>query len=167
MGDALYEKYRVPVAVAACAAGGTIAKEWLPNTDLYNYLLLRIKQFGPGGFRAVLWHQGESELETPADTYYNQMKTIIRSSCEDAGWYFPWFTAKATRLSQDLPYHKEIRDAQQKLVDDKISLAGPDTDTLGENYRDYTGAHFNREGLKKHGEMWAKCVEKYLDQIYK
>jgi len=85
-GDALYERYRVPIAVACVGHGSTSVRQWLPkgerikvpptkmnfvipNSDgawestgeLFDGMMKRIKQPGPSGFRSLLWHQGESD----------------------------------------------------------------------------------------------------------
>ena len=85
-GDALYEKYRVPVGVAAVGHGSTSVRQWLPKGSrfdtpptmgkyvakvaenewecdgtLFDGMMKVIHQLGRGGFRALLWHQGESD----------------------------------------------------------------------------------------------------------
>jgi len=85
-GDALYEKYKVPIGVASTGAGATSVRQWLPKGekveplptltghvkitgpnvgestgDLYDGLIKRMAALGPKGCRAVLWHQGESD----------------------------------------------------------------------------------------------------------
>jgi hypothetical protein len=85
-GDALYEKVRVPVGVAATGAGATSVRQWLPRGErmtnhpttaahvrpvgpgewestgtLFEGLAKRLDALGPQGCRAVLWHQGESD----------------------------------------------------------------------------------------------------------
>ncbi len=85
-GDALYEKYHIPIGVASTGAGATSVREWLPKGErmknqpttgghvravgagewectgaLFDGLMKRIEALGPRGCRAVLWHQGESD----------------------------------------------------------------------------------------------------------
>ena len=85
-GDALYEKYRVPIAVASTGAGATSVRQWLPKGErmhnrpttrahvrlsgqgewectgaLFEGLMKRLEALGLHGCRAVLWHQGESD----------------------------------------------------------------------------------------------------------
>ncbi len=85
-GDALVDKYDVPVGIASVGCGATSVRQWLaegeavevhPTLDnfvksvspghwvctgeLYRGLMQRIMAFGPSGFRALLWHQGESD----------------------------------------------------------------------------------------------------------
>jgi Carbohydrate esterase, sialic acid-specific acetylesterase len=86
LGDALFEHYRVPIAVASTGAGATSVRQWLPkggrmqqlptidayvtpvapgewasDGQLFDGLARRLEALGPRGCRAVLWHQGESD----------------------------------------------------------------------------------------------------------
>lgn len=193
-GDAIAERYHVPVGVASCGAGATSVRQWLmkgekieirPTTDrcvktigpnqwectgqLYDGLLKRMNALGPHGFRAVLWHQGESDAGQAADRqitgeqYRALLEKMIRSSRKDVGWDVPWFVAQATYHSAADPANSEFRAAQKAISDDGVALPGPDTDTLGPEYR--TGVHFNAKGLTAHGRLWAGKVSPYLDSV--
>ena len=126
-GDALYRRYHIPIGIASVGHGSTSVRQWLPagmaihvmptmpkyvkkNADgmlvsdgtLFDGMMTRICQLGPHGFRALLWHQGESdshqssEHEIDATTYQSMMVTLIRTSRKKAGWHFPWFVAQAS-----------------------------------------------------------------------
>ncbi|MBQ9359034.1 MAG: hypothetical protein IJT95_05780, partial [Abditibacteriota bacterium] len=157
-GDALYRELGVPVGIAAVGHGGTAVADWRPDTELYGYFMNRVRQLGKGGFRAVLWHQGENDAWTPSEDYYRQLRTSIRYSCLDAGWRFPWFVAKVSYHSPSAPFHETTRSAQQRLWDEGIALPGPDTDQLQSEYIEAggMGIHFSEKGLKAHGEAWAE-----------
>ena len=47
------------------------------------------------------------------------------------------------------------------------ALEGPDTATLGAEFRDYRGKgiHFSAKGCKAHGELWAAKVAAWLDEV--
>jgi len=166
-GDALYEKYGVPLGIASTGYGGTSVNQWQPGDGLHNGMMARIHQLGKGGFRAVLWHQGESDCHVNCTDYYEKMISVIRSSTEKAGWEFPWFVAQATYHNPEKISDPVIRMAQQRLWDDRIALEGPDTDTLVGMDRDLSGQgiHFSPQGLKKHGLIWADKVSAFLDKI--
>ncbi len=197
-GDALYRKYHVPIGVASVGHGSTSVRQWLPagtpadnmptmtryitrrpggvlisDGTLFNGMMLRIHQLGPHGFRALLWHQGESDAHQPpaheiaATTYASMMRQLIRAAHKQAGWDFPWFVAQATYHTPDDPSCPPIRDAQRSLWQSGVALEGPDTDTLTAVYRQNggKGTHFNDAGLKAHGELWAEKVSRYLDAV--
>ena len=197
-GDAMNERFHVPIGIVGIAAGGTSVREWLPKGErmrqqpttganvtpvgpgewestggLFDRFVKRFTLLGPQGFRAVLWHQGESDAGQarsgyPADRqitggqYFEFMGHLIRASREKAGWRIPWFTAQTTYHSEEDASDPEFRAAMKKLWDKGLSLEGPDTDTLRAGYR--AGVHFNGNGLRKHGQMWADKVSAWLEK---
>lgn len=167
-GDALYEKYRVPIGVATTGFGGTSVNRWQPDGDLFNWTMTRIHQLGPLGFRALLWHQGESDVEMPSDEYYAKLKNVILASRTRAGWDFPWFVAQASYHNPDKPKSESVRSAQARLWNSRIAQQGPDTDTLVGEHRDFDGKgiHFSPKGLKVHGEMWAQKMSEHIDRAF-
>ncbi len=166
-GDAMFERYRVPIGVAATGYGGTSVNQWQPDGDLFPWMMTRVHQLGPRGFRALLWHQGESDVEMPSDEYFDKLRHIILSSRKEAGWYLPWFAAQASYHNPEKPSFASVRTAQKKLWDERIALEGPDTDTLSGDRRDLggTGIHFSPKGLLEHGRLWAELVGDYVDTV--
>jgi hypothetical protein len=195
-GDAMYEHYKVPVGVASVGSGGTSVRQWLPKGDrfhspptsakfvvladdgewestgkLFDGMLERIRRLGPHGFRAVLWHQGESDAhqgpghEIAAAEYKRMMQRLIGQMRARAGWEFPWFVAQASYHNPSDPSTPAIRAAQAALWEEGLALQGPDTDTLTGEYRQNhgTGVHMSSKGLQAHGGMWAEKVEAWLD----
>ncbi|HTI68723.1 MAG TPA: sialate O-acetylesterase, partial [Candidatus Limnocylindria bacterium] len=90
LGDALAAHLGVPIGFICTGAGGTSVREWLPEGisfptppttgqnaitlgpetwvstgSLYGQLVDRSRAQGSHGFRAVLWHQGESDNNQP------------------------------------------------------------------------------------------------------
>jgi Carbohydrate esterase, sialic acid-specific acetylesterase len=197
-GDALYRRYHVPIGIASVGHGSTSVRQWLPvgspikvmptmtryiKTDadgtlvsdgtLFDGMMVRIHQLGVNGFRALLWHQGESDSHQPAahdidaDTYRSMMVALIRASRKEAGWDFPWIVAQATYHTPDDQSCPPIRDAQRSLWQPGLALEGPDTDSLTAPYRQNggKGTHLNDAGLKAHGLLWADRVSQYLDTV--
>lgn len=197
-GDALYRKYRVPIGVASIGHGSTSVRQWLPAGEpvmvmptmtkyivqgadgtltsdgtLFNGMMARIKQLGVHGFRAVLWHQGESDSHQPpeheitAETYRRMLEHVILATRSQAGWNIPWFVAQATYHTPEDVSCQPIREAQRSLWQSGIAFEGPDTDALTAPYRQNNGkgTHLNDLGLKTHGQLWAHQVELYLDQV--
>jgi hypothetical protein len=136
-------------------------------------MMARIEQLGAHGFRAVLWHQGESdshqapEHEIMADVYARMLEQVILESRKRAGWEIPWFVAQATYHTPADTQCLPIREAQRSLWQRGIALEGPDTDTLTSAYRQDSGkgTHMNDVGLNAHGVLWAQSVERYLDPL--
>ncbi len=178
-GDAMYKRYGVPIGIVSTGQGASSVEMWQPDYDMnqlngsfnvrlgrmYDYTLNRIKYLGAGGFRAVLWHQGETDGVCDVDKVYNGMVRVITGMRKDAGWDFPWFAAKVSYWNELEPYHKPIREVYQRLWDSGIALEGPDTDVLGADYRDRTRIHLLPDGLNRAGIMWYECVSAYLNKI--
>lgn len=191
-GDAMAARFKVPVGIVACGVGATSVREWLvkgskfPNPptlegqvrilpggeweskgDIFAMFTARMKQLGPNGFRAVLWHQGESDAEQPdprrtlaGKQYRKYMEQLIKDSRRGIGWDAPWFVALvSSHGGRGLP---DIREAQKSLWDDGIALEGPDSDALLGDLRD--GVHFSGKGLREHGARWAEKVAPWLER---
>jgi hypothetical protein len=196
-GDAMAARFGVPIGLVAIGEGSTSVREWLPGGDamaappdtgrntiymgsnswvssgmLFDRIAGAEKQFGRNGFRALLWHQGESDNHEPPDrqitpdTYRKYLQRVIEHSRELAGWRVPWFVAQVSYHSPEITGAPELRAAQKSLVTDGIALAGPNTDELGPEFRQNNGKgiHFNARGLQRHGELWAELVGTWLEQ---
>jgi hypothetical protein len=165
-GDEMYAKYHVPIGVASTGHSGTSVNQWNPGGELFRWTTGRMKQFGPEGFRAVLWHQGESDVGMPAEEYARKMTALIQESRKAAGWDVPWFVAQVSYHNPTQTSFAPPRAGQKSLWDSGIALEGPDTDTLGGDNRDEggKGIHFSPKGLKAHGKMWAAKAAVYLDK---
>jgi len=64
----------------------------------YPTLVERVKQFGPRGVRAVLWHQGESDslAKTAAEQYRDRLTQVIRAMRKEVGYDVDSFVAQAS-----------------------------------------------------------------------
>ena len=165
-GDALVATYNVPVGVAVTGHGGTAIKQWKKEGELFKWTLNRLHQFGPNGFRAVLWHQGESDASMPAQEYAAGLGQIIGDFKQAAGWEFPWFVAHASYRPGNPLNEAGSRGGQKILWEQKTALEGPDTDVMLGDLRDKDGKgiHFSKKGLDAHGKAWAEKVKPYLDK---
>jgi hypothetical protein len=194
--DAVATKENVPVGIIACGIGATSVREWLPKGATfpnpptlvsrveqlpsgqwastgaaYDAFIARMKAVPPQGFRAVLWHQGESDANQKDATrtlsgklYRESLEKIIRDSRRDIGWAAPWFVAQASYHVPGDEGSDDIRAAQGSLWKDGIALEGPDSDALKGKLRerDGKGVHFSGEGLRVHGAKWAEKVLPWL-----
>ena len=197
-GDALHATWQVPIGIASMGYGGTSVRQWLPKGEkiyvqpsadicckqigpdlwesegfLYAGMMERINHFGPAGFRALLWHQGESDCDQAPDRqieyedYKAMMIHIIKSTRNEAGWKFPWMVAQASYHSPESPCSPGIRQMQAEIWNEGIALEGPDTDILDGDNRDFggLGVHLSGKGLQNHGRMWAEKVSSFLKSI--
>jgi Carbohydrate esterase, sialic acid-specific acetylesterase len=198
LGDALAAKLGVPIGFVACGIGATSVREWLPEGATfpnpptiegrvekrpdglwmskgaaYQTFLARMKPLGLSGFRAVLWHQGESDANQkdatrtlPGALYRQSLETVIRESRHEIGWEVPWFVAQASYHVPDDEGSADIRAAQASLARDGIALAGPDSDALKGDLRERNGqgVHFSGKGLREHGLKWAETILPWIER---
>ena len=166
LGDLLVDEYDVPVGFISLARGGKRVDQWLPGTSLYETLQTTLEELGPGGCRAVLWHQGEADnyAGTSADDYAAQLTTLIEQSRIDAGWQVPWGVAVAGYY----PYgtaegQAAVVTGQQQVIDSLPDVfQGATTDDLvGDDWR-LDGIHFNEAGLREHAARWAESIVDFV-----
>lgn len=194
--DEIAGRFKVPVGIVATGAGGSSVREWMrrgtrfPNPptvmsrvesapgsgwqskgDLFSNFIGRARSLGQAGFRAVLWHQGESDANQadPSRTlsgklYAKLLSQLIADTRAELGWEFPWFVAQASYHGPDDQGSPDIRAAQKSLWGSGFALEGPDTDALKGPLRDNggQGVHFSSAGLKAHGKAWADKVTLWL-----
>lgn len=195
--DAIAAKFNVPVGLVAVGVGATSVREWLPRGTrfaqpptltgnvkqlesgewesrgtLFANLEARLKALGPQGFRAVLWHQGESDANQkdatrtlPGELYRQFMEKLIRDSRRGAGWDVPWFVAQVSYHTPEVTGSPDIRAAQAALWKAGLALEGPDSDALTGDLRDGAGKgiHFSGKGLRVHGAKWAEKVSPWIE----
>jgi hypothetical protein len=186
------QRFGVPVGFVACGIGATSVREWLPKGtrfpnpptltgrvqqladgqweskgEAFDMLLARLKQVGPSGFRAVFWHQGESDANQPdpartlpGGLYHEYMQKLIRESRHALGWEVPWFIAQVSYHVPGDEASPDIRAAQASLWKDGIACQGPDSDALKCDLRENggKGVHFSGPGLCAHAAAWLEQV---------
>lgn len=200
-GDAISNKFNVPVGFVACGIGATSVREWLPKGtkfpnpptierrveqlpdgewaskgEAFTMFVDRMKPLGSKGFRAVLWHQGESDANQKDKTrtlegklYRKYLEKVIKDSNEKIGWKAPWFVAQASYHVPGDEASPDIRMAQASLWKDGVAFEGPDSDAIKGNFRQNKGkgVHFSGEGLREHATQWAEKVSPWLEQQLK
>ena len=196
-GDAMVGRFHVPVGIVAMGIGSTSVREWLPAgvafsrlpTLTHNVVTIavgqwessgknfenftaRMKQLGANGFRAVLWHQGESDAKQsdpqctlPGQFYRQYLERVISDSRREIGWNAPWFVAQASYHNPGDTNSPDIREAQKSVCDDGFAILGADTDTLLGSMREKngTGIHLSAAGLKAHAQLWVVAVAPWLE----
>ena len=197
LGDALVAEFDVPVGFVACGIGATSVREWLPaglrfpapptltgrvrpaadgsfesDGTAFAMLVERMGQSGPTGFRAVLWHQGESDANQqdrsrtlPGPLYEALLGRIIRDTRAAISREVPWFVARATYHVPGDESSTDIRAAQGAVCRDGLALPGPDTDALKGLLRDSggRGVHFSGAGQRRHAEAWFAAIAPWLE----
>ncbi len=198
LGDALARRFNVPVGFIAYGIGATSVREWLPkgsrfptpptltdrvrqlpsgewesNGEAFDTFVARARQLGRQGFRAVLWHQGESDANQqdptrtlPGNLYRQHLEKLIGESRQAIGWNAPWFVAQVSYHVPGDEASPDIRAAQASLWRDGIALEGPDTDALKREFRDANGqgVHFSGPGLREHAARWVERVAPWLEK---
>ncbi len=166
LGQELVAAWNVPIAFASCGYGGTSVHQWQKGADpvrgkkasLFDGLLERVKSVGT--FRAILWHQGESDAAAgmSTDDYVREFRALHDDLAKDAGFASAWVVANVSFVPgiERAPM-EAIRKAQQRLWKDKVALQGPDTDDLLGNLRhSQDHIHFSKAGLEAHAKRWAE-----------
>jgi predicted phosphodiesterase len=198
LGDLLVREFEMPIGIIAYGQGGTSVREWLPQGSrfpnpptvenkvrkindgeweslgkIYPGFIERMKAFGKNGFRAVLWHQGESDANQKDPTrtlsgplYEKYLTQLIVKTRADLEWDVPWFVAQATYHVPGDESDPDIRTAQASLWKNGVALEGPDTDQLKGKLRerDGQGVHFSGPGLETHADAWFHKVSPWLAQ---
>jgi hypothetical protein len=173
LGDNLALRYDVPIGLISVGWGGTRVEQWLPDDSssnpLFDRITMALDEVGYLGARAILWHQGESDLAsgTRTEDYTSMLNEVIMGSRIAAGWDIPWVVARASYLpgfsAESLAV---IVDAQQTVIDnDSLTYLGPDTDNLiGDSWR-YDTVHFNGEGLREHARLWDISISVMMEDF--
>lgn len=164
LGAKLCEKLNVPVLFYGAALGGSYVSWWEKSAngqDLREEHSLFIKVVGMPyrglkaglqhyasrtGLRAILWHQGEADWNTPTQEYFNSLKNVIEHSRSDFEHNsLAWVVARVKNIS-----------GQNQVISQVPNVfAGPNTDELIPDipaYR-YIG-HFANEGLNLAAKVW-------------
>jgi len=194
--DAIASEFNIPVGIISCAIGATSVREWLPddvvfhspptivsrvnrtadgnwrsNGETYLRFVSLLSFAGNHGFRAVLWHQGESDANqqdtsrTLSGADYQAFLTqLIQRSRMDIGWSAPWFVAQASYHVPGDEGSDDIRSAQKVVADSGFALEGPDTDILKGSFRENNGkgVHFSDAGLQAHAAGWYRKLSPWL-----
>jgi hypothetical protein len=197
-GDDMVEQFHVPIGIVAMGIGSTSVREWLPSEitfsrlppltrnvvtvgpnqwkssgKIFDTFADRMKRLGPNGFRAVLWHQGESDANQanpqntlPGGLYRQYLEEIISRARLEIGWNAPWFVAQVSYHNPDDTGTPDIPAAQKAVCDDGFAFPGPDTDVLTGQMREKngTGIHLSAEGLKEHAQLWVVKVAPWLER---
>jgi hypothetical protein len=162
LGDLLAARENVPIAFACLGVGSTTVAQWVPPGGYYPQLKTAVQNFPANGFRAALWHQGESDslASTPPATYQTRIQSIITQSRADAGWTVPWYLAEVGfHPSSNLAQEEQVVAGQRRAIfADTQVFPGPVTDDFHLEGKLNDSVHFNAAGLAAHAEQWAEVL---------
>lgn len=172
--DSLSQDLKVPVAVVSVAYGGTSVLQWQKGNAkaLYPRLMQATTAVSGCSFRAILWHQGESDsLEaTSAATYTARINSLIQNFKADSGCAAqPWIIAQGAWVPVDLfqPSYPNltqanintVASAQRALWLVEGIKQGPNTDQwIAAPTLRFDRLHFSPMGLTMHGRAWRDSV---------
>ncbi len=192
VGDSLVKKYNVPVCFINTGWGGSSIRNWAESSRAvpsinpwvpelfyqlgfpYKNLTRSLEIYGQKmGFRAILWHQGETDAQfkMPANTYKNYLVEIIKASRKDANFDIPWIVAQASRgggcTDSTAILSAEIRSIQKFVTTDSSGLKqvfeGPNTDVIevprNPDAPYYTCVHFSPAAFGDLAVAWTASID--------
>ena len=145
-----------PIGLVVNARGGTKIQAWVPGTFYYKEAVRRSLEAMKEGakFRAILWHQGEGNLNDDTDSdyydYFEKLKSIIHQLRKDLKNDKLIFIAG--ELNKDTPKNIRFKSMLARL-ETEVSNAGS-VKSVGTKTKD--GTHFDNEGLKIMGNRYAE-----------
>lgn len=172
LGDLLAKRLNVPIMFFNAAYQGTSIENWysssigvttshpfykytFPKDTPYSYLRITLQYYiSQLGLRAVLWNQGEAELElkTTEDYYATSLKRIIDKSRFESGKKISWMISKTSLTLSDQTYAPTIN-AQTKVINPTDYIfEGPNTDQIQVPRID--GVHFQNAGITDLAKAW-------------
>lgn len=176
LGDKLVQKLNVPVLFYGAALGGLSCEVWRRSADgqdlrtelptfvkvegmPYRGMKAALQHFATRtGVRSILWQQGESDGNSSAENYYNNLRTVIEKSRTDSKKEdLAWVVARSSRNPTLLPTVIE----GQNLTIQRVSnvFPGPMTDEIAGPNQRADGIHFHNDGLWAAADYW----NNYLD----
>ena len=162
LGDMLAKKYNMPIGFVIVAKSATNTDCWHPGKGACWPLM--DKALSSRRFRAVLWHQGESDVMAgfPMEHSLANMEALVAASLRIQPG-IPWFVARNSLKRDGIAYADQpVRKAQEALIAEGRVCAGPDTDVIREHPGWVGVADFGGGGIDYHGELWFPVVDACL-----
>ena len=162
-GSRVAASCKVPVGLIGVVYGGVSVASYVPEGGpIYPILRSVVQSFPLGGFRSILWHEGESDgaESTSAADYATKLKSVISQTRIDAGWEVPWGVAQASYLNYTAYDSQQAVNAGQRNVCNTMPhvFRGARTDDFYLENKLSDGIHFNAAGLTDHGDQWADLL---------
>ncbi|SOD89908.1 sialate O-acetylesterase [Spirosoma fluviale] len=169
LGDKLAQRLNVPILFLGAALGGTSSNDWRQsaggnmgnsrNSAVYRRMgAVLLHYVTRTGARAVLWHQGESDLHTSMQTYYNNINYVIEKSRQQLGGRpLAWAVSRVSYFfGQTNP---SVIAAQNQLISSVFNVfAGPATDGITGSDNRNDDLHFSGNGLFRFASAWDESL---------
>ncbi|QJW92227.1 DUF11 domain-containing protein [Spirosoma taeanense] len=170
LGDRLVRKLNVPILFLGAALGGTSSEQWrrsaegnigpTPNDAVYRRLgAVLLHYVTRTGARAVLWHQGESDLSTSTQVYYDNIRYVIEKSRQQLGLApLPWVMSRVSYINNQT--NPSIIAAQNRLIAEvPYVFPGPATDSITGPENRPDGIHLQGPGLYRFVRTWEQSLD--------
>lgn len=161
LGDSLAKRLNVPILFLGAAQGGSNSTEWkigaaaTPATLPYQRVSATFAYYvNRLGMRAVLWHQGESDIYSDEQTYVNNLSYVINKSRQQLNHSrLAWLVSRASYISGST--NSQVISAQNRLLKEVSDVyAGPTTDGLTGPDNRVDDIHFGGQGLVRVANLW-------------
>lgn len=144
------------VIIVPAAVGNTKIHEWLSG-PVAEMVQQRLATLGPYEVTHFLWHQGESDAETPSESYAAALRSLIagvRARFPKARFYVSiashCYSGKRS---------ESVRRAQMSVVDPGQHIyQGPDTDMFTAIEDRMDDCHFSGPGQEKIAAEWSRIL---------
>ncbi|MFD2932848.1 sialate O-acetylesterase [Spirosoma flavum] len=169
LGDKLVQRLNVPVLFIGAALGGTTSDQWYqsasgnigttPGPSVYRRLGAALLHYvSRTGARAVLWHQGEGDINTNTQTYFNNIKYVIDKSRQQVGSKpLAWVVSRVSYISGQT--NPSVIAAQNQLISTVSNVfAGPATDSLTGYDNRSDNVHLQGAGLFRFTNAWDQSL---------
>lgn len=169
LGDKIVQRLNVPVLFIGAALGGTSSTDWrqsaagnigtTPNPAVYRRMgAVLLHYISRTGARAVLWHQGESDLFSTTQTYFDNIKYVIEKSRQQVGGKpLAWVISRASYMGGLTSW--QVITAQNQLISSIPNVfAGPATDNITGYDNRADDIHFRGQGLFRFVDAWDQSL---------
>jgi hypothetical protein len=176
LGDILVGRLGVPVLFYNAAWYGSSSRNWResstggstnseydpsqrfePSGSPYGTMKAVLQYYVPiTGIRGILWVQGEADndVNTSADTYFNNIRAVIERSRSDSGKNLSWMVS-LTSYNNKNGVDNQVNDGQKRVISSVPNVfEGPNTDKIQIPRIDGEGVHFEGGALSQLGEAW-------------
>ena len=170
LGDKLVQRLNLPVLFLGAALGGTSSQDWqqsaagnigtMQNPAVYRRLGAALLHYvARTGARAILWHQGESDLYSSQQTYFDNIRYVIEKSRAQTGFgQLAWMVSRASYISGQT--NPNVIAAQNQLIADVPGVfAGPATDDLTGPDNRSDDIHLQGAGLYRFTDRWDQRLD--------